>query len=1042
MIKEIKYNGFTASPSDYESPDGELAALIGLVPDEGHLKPILPALTKKIFLDGKKLAFVHKLKDATVNHIVTSADDKTLYFYTLNGTLQEPASFYTLMQSIKQIAALGNILLVLCEDDVHHFMWKDGTYSYYGTGLPVPQMEFELEGQFTRYAHQNVLTLTKKELSSTIFEKQVYSWQVVGAKGYLYADRDAWYAGTLDIWSVRQYPPFVRLRMRGVTLEKGKTYCVKRSGLYSYVNPAGWDPSKGGVTLEISNYAGQWQRLPESDFNSDDDQLVFTAEYDGLCMLYFGGNNMAPPYNCTVTITTTETNIESEYVLEKTQENYNAVMGKANEFIQRAHEQGKFVYPFYVRYALELYDGSIISPSAPCLMIPNDYIAPYCFGYSHQDYKDMYVGANQAKLKYRILNGAMFEAFKDMVKQVVIAVSQPIYTYNQGATTKDNMQIVDASVSNCRGTMYGSVTFDGNTYNGRTSVGQAFLTTINAVSLKQVILPGYNETEQKNLYTNKGTFRIIASLSVDTIINNGSEAFYDVPIKGNALTGFDGFQQLTDATNTLTKYIPRCMYTYNSRINFGNLREIQFRGISLSQMFMHISGNQLTGVTAPNGYVATSGVKLKAIIRYKRNGAVKNIVTEWYDSNSHFFPLYWFFYPKNDAYEAVVFMHVISTGQFYKATITLTMHGLLNGAYFYDANGATWTECSATDSELNIYGDDIYDINPNKVIQSEVNNPFFFPAANTTLVGNESITAFSTAAKALSEGQHGEFPLYVFATDGIWGLAVSNTGTYGSIAPITRDVCINPKSITQLDSSVLFASDRGIMLISGSNTQCISNTLDYEQVFSLSALPSADKLIDAAGLTQQNFNYVTFRTFLKTCRIIYAYVMQRIIVYNPAHRYAYIYSLKTKSWGMMQSDVTDNVPSYPDALAMMSDGTLVDFCENDTSITGDPAEGLQGIKGMLVTRPLKLDAPDLLKTIDTIIQRGNFRKGSIKTALYGSRDLNDWYLVWTSQDHYLRGFRGTPYKYFRIVLLCDMQPEESLFGATIQYTPKLLNQPR
>lgn len=42
MIQEIKYNGFTANPSDYESADGELATAIGLVPEDGALKPVLP----------------------------------------------------------------------------------------------------------------------------------------------------------------------------------------------------------------------------------------------------------------------------------------------------------------------------------------------------------------------------------------------------------------------------------------------------------------------------------------------------------------------------------------------------------------------------------------------------------------------------------------------------------------------------------------------------------------------------------------------------------------------------------------------------------------------------------------------------------------------------------------------------------------------------------------------------------------------------------------------------------------------------------------
>ena len=51
---------------------------------------------------------------------------------------------------------------------------------------------------------------------------------------------------------------------------------------------------------------------------------------------------------------------------------------------------------------------------------------------------------------------------------------------------------------------------------------------------------------------------------------------------------------------------------------------------------------------------------------------------------------------------------------------------------------------------------------------------------------------------------------------------------------------------------------------------------------------------------------------------------------HPAHSYAYVYSLKTKTWGMMQSTVADNVPSYPEALAMLKAGTLVDFCTNAT----------------------------------------------------------------------------------------------------------------
>ena len=66
----------------------------------------------------------------------------------------------------------------------------------------------------------------------------------------------------------------------------------------------------------------------------------------------------------------------------------------------------------------------------------------------------------------------------------------------------------------------------------------------------------------------------------------------------------------------------------------------------------------------------------------------------------------------------------------------------------------------------------------------------------------------------------------------------------------------------------------------------------------------------------------------------------------------------------------------------------------------------------------------------------------MKVVLYGSRDLRTWFPVASSVDHYLRGFSGTPYKYFRIALVCTLTHKESIWGCTIQYTPRLVNQPR
>lgn len=222
------------------------------------------------------------------------------------------------------------------------------------------------------------------------------------------------------------------------------------------------------------------------------------------------------------------------------------------------------------------------------------------------------------------------------------------------------------------------------------------------------------------------------------------------------------------------------------------------------------------------------------------------------------------------------------------------------------------------------------------------------------------------------------------------------------------------------------------MLISGSNVQCISDAINNETPFDAQLLPNMDKLHAILGHNVDTcIPTIPFTEFLEKCGILYDYVHQRIIIYHPEKTYAYVFSLKSKEWGMMYSNILAGINSYPDALAVDKDYNLVNFAlhSEKTQI------------GLAITRPLKLDAPDILKTVDTVIQRGHFRRGHVQSILYGSRDLFNWHLVWSSKDHCLRGFRGTPYKYFRIALICNLAPDESIYGASLQFTPRQTNRP-
>ena len=88
--------------------------------------------------------------------------------------------------------------------------------------------------------------------------------------------------------------------------------------------------------------------------------------------------------------------------------------------------------------------------------------------------------------------------------------------------------------------------------------------------------------------------------------------------------------------------------------------------------------------------------------------------------------------------------------------------------------------------------------------------------------------------------------------------------------------------------------------------------------------------------------------------MIYDFTHQHIIIYNSDVRYAYVFSLKSKVWGMMFSNISYGVNSYPDALAMTSDARLVDFSLSDA----------ESVPALIMSRPLKINDPNILKTID------------------------------------------------------------------------------
>lgn len=917
MQTNIKYNGYTTEPSDYECPDGDLSTSVGLINEYGGLKPCLaPKDIMNLPISRQNdvdLIYVHKTFNYTHYIVYSKSENRTLWIDDVdNANAWKILKTFTDIE-LYQCTAIGNTLIILASDGMHYFLWKgdQNKYLYLGTSIPEVPLAFGLNSWVTR---------------TDVYQLSFGSY-------------NNWTAGTVD------------------------------------------------------------------------------AHYGS----YFSTN--AQP-----TVTT-------------------QVLGKINSFIAnntvKNEDGGRFIFPFFVRYALRLYDGTLTRHSAPILMLASwgDNL-PYVMCWDMVG-SGVALDLNQSKFRtvgvvsklvYKLLDvdaKNILAHWGDIVKSVDIFISQPIYTYDQNGKvqkfvnpkTFEGYSICKDVNSRFSGEQFEKnslVAYDGLNYNGmyykEFTDNKLSENNWGCLQTPKVDIDNVNENIKS-----ESLFYLVCSIKTSDL---ATDDFADVDIKKGVLSTLATREVMTDDYDSHDKLVPQYAFPYNNRLNLATITKRLFEGFRADNLSNFVDA----------GFFE---VKTYVYIREARN----IIVVESAVGNLSYATKLFFYYPNPNAYK-VVFVRDTPTPKY--CEIELSVHETLNGAYYF---GDISFVNEVSEIPVPTTGDAaLIDIS-NKIYSSEVSNPYFFPLDGINTVGTGRIIGISTAAKALSQGQFGAFPLYAFSDEGVWALSVnSSTGGFSSVQPISRDVCINKKSITQLDNAVLFATNRGIMLISGSSTECISEVINSADPFQYALLPKMPELISLyndrlpAYAIILSSSQIAFSEFLKECRMIYDYTNQRVIVYNPSVNYAYVFSLKSKKWGILNCSIVSNVPSYTEAYAVIwvryrntrTRQQLVDLSQSAST---------SGV-GLLVTRPIKLDDPDAFKTIRTIIQRGTAADSNLIQVLYGSNDFKNWRVVSSSKNKYLRGISGTPYKLFRLVVIFDAKETEELTGYSVEFEPRLRNKLR
>ena len=667
-----------------------------------------------------------------------------------------------------------------------------------------------------------------------------------------------------------------------------------------------------------------------------------------------------------------------------------AISGHVSLILNLVKEKNAFAFPFFVRYALRLFDGTYTRISAPVAVFPtitrNNYIVPV--GWKDHKVVDNTGSAlkllyypSYVKLQYQAgVEG--IDEWSDIVKDIVVFASDEVLPFNvddkwciRYPEESNNTEVVDFL-----GMRYDESVFRGN-------ARKKIVFNRNTFPARDMVLPEKYKTEDEIIdeLLSKTQFFKLFSVKTSEVDNT---VWKDAPIKHGVVSTLLQQEQLAvDDYYGWTRMKPESMYTYNKRLNLFGVKRYPFKGFSSFiansdivqrdcrlQYFVHIVSDTM------DTWVV-SGI----------TEALKEVANSW------------FYYPDINATEVIVY-DVNSAASF---RIPLQRHERLNGAYAFRTLPlyATITNENVTRPSPDPTA---YEFLSSQIFTSIVNNPFVFHASGDNTVGTGNILGIAANTEPISQGQFGQYPLLVFTTEGIYGMSVSSEGLYAASYPISREVCNNAASITPTGSGVFFAAVKGLMAVSGGKVACVS-----------------DKL---RGRTPSQFLEVgngDFLGYLSDSLIAYDYRDSLLHIINPKEQYEYVYSIHDGTFGKasLPGKVIAVVNNYPDNIIQLNDATVL-------SLTSKPDinDDTTLYSGTFTTRPLKLGSSLQLKTIHQILHLFDTANGKIALRIYGSNDCRNWCE--------LHSLHGKPWKYYTLSYkLSNMLATDAFAGTVVDFQP-------
>ena len=505
---------------------------------------------------------------------------------------------------------------------------------------------------------------------------------------------------------------------------------------------------------------------------------------------------------------------------------------------------------------------------------------------------------------------------------------------------------------------------------------------------------------------------------------------------------------------------PSLFYVYNSRLHSSMIKQRLYAGYD-GRAYINRTGIQ-------------SGTKnTRDIYVYLNTETGISVVKKKIQEIDNYVPVF-LSYPDSRAFKMVISWNSgTEPAYIISRTFNLEKHPYLNVAYYINSisrytsfslgqdeyNKAFRIDLTENSETFGSYSEQNTIIDrPNVIKVSALNNPLSFPAAQTYQPSQGEIIGMMSNTTALSQGQFGQYPLYVFSSDGIYAMQVDTTGqtVYSVQTPVSRDVCVNPNSITGIDNAVVFASKRGLMAINGANITLLSSDMEGYLPSCIDSSPIIPKIAKVASF-ENALSTATFNDYIENAYVAYNYQENELIVTNPNYTYAYVYNINSASWAKISPNPKFFVNRYPECYGVI-DNILYDMQNNNRSISTI----------LVITKPIKMGTlthkrilqsalrgvvkrslSDLYLRGEPVMFRGESLDIFSDVGLYilGSNDAEHFTLVSGKEsivdirDLVTKMNKSKAYKYFMVALAGGVRTDVSLnymeFIASESFTNRL-----